>query len=367
MITKDKHHKHPPLIRRILGNYHHSEWAWYGTNCGAITEMVDTVRARLEGHRIGYIDADHSNDISGTKLQVGKKQFYTDIGGEWNHFDDRLEAIDCDAVFVNGNHYSATRQIIIIDEAKEASLLRRVEQLTDIDMVIVDDESQIFPFVKEAMTAQTKVYKAHQLDAIVGHIAEEVKNQIPVVKGLVLAGGKSQRMGKDKSQIDYHGKTQEQYMVQLLESINIETFLSKAHKVDSPTSQVITDRFVDMGPFGAIASAMMDDPNAAWLVVACDMPFVTKEVLQNLLDQRDASLTATAYRGADNPFPEPLIAIYEPRAYQRFLSFLSLGYACPRKVLINSEIKEVILDDMQIIANVNTKEQLVEAQKKLGK
>jgi len=367
MTTKGKHHKHPPLIRRKVGEYHSKEWAWYGTNCSAITTMIEEVRAQLSKYRIGYIDADHNNDIDGSKVQVGKKQFYSSGGKEWNHFDDRLAVTDCDAVFVNGNHYPASRQIIIIDEVKEASLLRRVEQLTNVEMVVVEDESLIFPFVRSVMTDSTKIYKPNQLDEIANHIAEKIKSQIPVVKGLVLAGGKSKRMGKDKSQINYHGKSQEEYMMELLASVDVEAYLSKANQGEYSELQVITDRFVDMGPFGAIASAMMTDPNAAWLVVACDMPFVTKEALTELLDQRDPSKMATAYRGADNPFPEPLLTIYEPRAYQRFLSFLSLGYACPRKVLINSEIKEVILKDMQVIANINTKEQLDEAQKKLGK
>ncbi|MEL7163584.1 MAG: NTP transferase domain-containing protein, partial [Bacteroidota bacterium] len=120
---------------------------------------------------------------------------------------------------------------------------------------------------------------------------------------------------------------------------------------------LIADRFLGLGPLGAICSAFMTDPNSAWLVLACDLPLLEKATVADLLAARDASRFATAIKGAAKPFPEPLVALYEPRCYARLLSFLSLGYACPRKVLINSDVALRELSDEEPLTNANTPEE----------
>lgn len=368
MISNAKHQKHPSLVRSSIGAYHRCEWAIYGTTCDTVLSTVRELRSILSDLNISYVDADHGEKNESTKLEVGKKQFQTNKIQDWNHFDDRLQSQSSDLTLINGNHYPASRQIVIIDQKKKSSLERRKDQLTRIDLVLVpNDVSEIFDFVKERMKEQTKVVLQSDREAIGQFIRSEyLKCQAPL-KALILAGGKSQRMGQDKSQIVYHnGKSQEEHLFDLLQSKKLQTYISKKYN-DSSSERVILDKLVDMGPFGAIVSAMMTDPNAAWLVVACDLPFLDDELLGRLIDCRNTQKVATAFRGVDNPFPEPLITIYEPRAYQRFLSFLSLGYACPRKVLINSDVEEVLIEDMQYIINANTKEEMNSALLKLQK
>jgi len=79
--------------------------------------------------------------------------------------------------------------------------------------------------------------------------------------------------------------------------------------------------------------------------------------LQQLIAQRDPSKIATAFYNSDTDFPEPLITIWEPKSYPILLHFLSLGYSCPRKVLINSDVKVVRLMDESVLVNVNTEEE----------
>ena len=114
------------------------------------------------------------------------------------------------------------------------------------------------------------------------------------------------------------------------------------------------DRFLNLGPAGAICSAFLHDPDAAWLVLACDLPLLDAATLRQLLEARQPQRVATAVRGPGKEWPEPLIAIYEPRAYPRLLQFLGLGYGCPRKLLINSDVAVLELSDGQAITNANT-------------
>jgi molybdopterin-guanine dinucleotide biosynthesis protein A len=113
-----------------------------------------------------------------------------------------------------------------------------------------------------------------------------------------------------------------------------------------------------MGPYGGILSAFMSDPEAAWLVVACDLPLIDASSINQLIEQRNPSRYATAFQSPKNEFPEPLITIWEPKSYMRLLEFMALGYSCPRKVLINSDVELLQAKDPMTLMNVNTPEDL---------
>jgi molybdenum cofactor guanylyltransferase len=184
--------------------------------------------------------------------------------------------------------------------------------------------------------------------------------ELPTIKGLVLAGGRSTRMGSDKGALNYHGKPQREYVADMLESMGIETFIScRNEQVEGMNGyKTITDSFVDMGPAGAIMSAFLYDPNTAWVALACDLPLLTEGVVQNLLANRNPSAIATAYRSPENEngFPEPLIALWEPKSFPELLRFLSQGIMCPRKVLINSDTHLIDPSVPEALMNVNTLE-----------
>ena len=261
--------------------------------------------------------------------------------------------------FINGNHFKGAKQILILDNEKEASVKKRLAQLDRIQFVVkLNKDSDYFDFLVEKYPRikNLKCYHIDEVDAITAHINNLIKEAIAPLQGLVLAGGKSQRMGQDKTQLEYHGKSQLAYSVELLESNLLNTFVSVAQDQQVKNYETIPDKFVDLGAFGAICSAFQHDPNKAWLVLATDLPFVDDKLIQTLLKNRNTSKIATAIKGKSKDFVEPLIAIYEPKAYPALLSYLSQGYSCPRKVLINSNVEIVEVDD-DLIRNINTPEE----------
>ena len=100
------------------------------------------------------------------------------------------------------------------------------------------------------------------------------------------------------------------------------------------------------------------------MVLATDVPFVDDEVIQLLLKNRNPSKVATAIKGKGKEFVEPLITIYEPKAYPILLQYLAQGYSCPRKMLINSDVEIIEVDD-SLIRNINTPEEFELAKKEL--
>ncbi len=168
-------------------------------------------------------------------------------------------------------------------------------------------------------------------------------------------------MGQDKGQISYHGKPQREYTANLLEPFCKKVFIScredQLGKIKSDY-ELLPDTFTGLGPYGAILSAFRAYPDHAWMVIACDLPLLNKETLQFLLNHRNSSKTATAFKSPLNEFPEPLITIWEPRAYPILFQFLSQGYSCPRKTLINSDISLLSVPDSKTLLNVNNKQDL---------
>ena len=104
-------------------------------------------------------------------------------------------------------------------------------------------------------------------------------------------------------------------------------------------------------------SAFQKKPNSSWFTVACDIPLLNNKTIETLVKSRNPSKLATCFYNSNTDFPEPLITIWEPRAYPVLLYYLSLGYSCTRKVLINSDVEIVKLDNENVLLNANTIEE----------
>jgi molybdopterin-guanine dinucleotide biosynthesis protein A len=115
-----------------------------------------------------------------------------------------------------------------------------------------------------------------------------------MIVGLVLAGGRSSRMGEDKAMLRIDGRS-------LLERTLAALRAAGAERVAISGSRAggIPDRWPGAGPVGGIASAIEGLPDGEWLVVPVDMPWLGNEVLAPLL----ASRTNAATHWQDHPLP----------------------------------------------------------------
>jgi molybdopterin-guanine dinucleotide biosynthesis protein A len=177
------------------------------------------------------------------------------------------------------------------------------------------------------------------------------------ISALILSGGQSSRMGEEKRLINYHGKTQEQYLFDLLSNYFSAVYVSinKNQTTDLP---YIPDLDLPIkSPMVGIVSAFNHNPNVAWLVVACDMPFVDEIAIEFLLKHRDSEKFATAFENLEEHFPEPLLTIYEPRIFPKLQEAIHQGKKSPMKVLQDLDIEFLQKFDNQWITNINTLEE----------
>ena len=371
------HQKHVKLQRPIRGKYGRNEIGILGAPCDEIKKVSALLIEQLStSNQIVYLDADHnapektpwSAIQSGAQAQFTNKIAYGQLEKQPNEFEDMFFN-EADLVLINGNHFKAAQQIIYVHPKK--TLAHKLDKLTNVVAIILDASINELPDYLETHLGSSEIitFRASDKKGLADFISDWLVSRTPPLKGLVLTGGKSTRMAKDKSILDYHGIPQKDYMFGLLESFCDSVYMSvrdadQASKVDHP---FITDSFMGLGPYGGILSAFREDPDAAWLVVAVDLPYLNQETIAELVSKRNVHKTATCFIDRNDEYPEPLITIWEPRAYPLLLKFLAKGYSCPRKVLLNSNTEIIVNRDKKSLTNVNTPEDHERAYKELSK
>jgi molybdopterin-guanine dinucleotide biosynthesis protein A len=180
--------------------------------------------------------------------------------------------------------------------------------------------------------------------------------------GLVLAGGESRRMGRDKALLRQGGLSQLARTVALLDDVTDKVFVStRAEQRDEPERSrypQIVDRYEAIGPVAGILSAMDEYPDVDWLVVACDLPNVDASTLEALLERRADERPFTAFVSSHDGLPEPLCALYRTGSDAIIRGFVEGGIICPRKIMIRSDTELLEQPDPAALDNVNTPEDL---------
>lgn len=360
------HQKHPPLARPHRGEFAAREIAILGGPCGLIRELAEGYMQRNVGAKLAYADASHKAGESAVPIgmQWMDHQSHATLSGSFssNPWQRRIAFQDCAAVLVNGNHFDATAQLVLVHPDKLGSLERRLDKLTNVKAVVLCEGSTDWPaFLTAKLDADTPTLKQAEIDLIDAALSQHLLAPTPVV-GLVLAGGKSSRMGEDKGKMVFNdGRPQREWLTSLLGGRCDDVYVSCRPDQEDEISKWATplpDRLVDFGPYGALMTAFMHRADCAYFVVACDMPEFGTEAMDYLLARRNTHKVATAYCKDAEAFPEPLCSIWEASSYSSLTAFLSQGNSCPRKVLINSEIERVISPNTAWLKNVNSREDL---------
>lgn len=175
------------------------------------------------------------------------------------------------------------------------------------------------------------------------------------ISGLVLAGGKSMRMGSDKAFIHYADKPQYKTVFELLKCYCNEVYVSvnKHQKVDLP---FITDNSMIKisGPALGIASAF-EFKRTNWLVLAIDYPLVSGNEINHLLKHRNEQANASVYVN-ESGFFEPGIGIYECSFYPVLIHEINYGSASLQQALVSANAAKIHAQDAGKLLNVNTPE-----------
>jgi len=177
-------------------------------------------------------------------------------------------------------------------------------------------------------------------------------------------------MGTDKGSIVYHDLPQREHLYHLLSKVCEKTFLSVRADQEATLPadmNYIIDKNEYRGPYNGLLSAHDAYPDVAWLVLACDLPLMDEMGIVELLESRDLSKMATAFATKESELPEPLCALWEPESLRQSKAYLDTGNGtCPRKFLINSDVRLVHPNNESVLLNANSKEEYTLALDKLN-
>lgn len=136
------------------------------------------------------------------------------------------------------------------------------------------------------------------------------------ISGIVLAGGKSSRMGTDKGLLELNGKTFIEHVLSALIPVVDTVFIiannGSYHKFGYP---VYEDIIKDCGPMGGIYTGLVKSTTSKNIIVSCDIPFITTKTLSDIiLGAGNAEIAVPEHGGK----LEPLCAIYTKGCIERF-------------------------------------------------
>ncbi len=187
------------------------------------------------------------------------------------------------------------------------------------------------------------------------------------VTGIILAGGKSTRMGTEKGLQLLCGKPLINYAIELLSGICSNIIISSSSEsYQSFGFRVVPDEFPGIGPMGGIYSALRKSDTEMNLVLSCDLPFVSNGLIKFILENAAGYQVAVPWEG--NRHYEPLCGYYAASVLAKMSTFIQTGnYKLPDlfgEISINKLVIDKILDFYtdRLFYNVNSKQDLCNAE-----
>ncbi len=185
--------------------------------------------------------------------------------------------------------------------------------------------------------------------------------------GILLAGGKSSRMGEDKAFLSWKGRKLYSYPMELLELFCSEILVSSSdERFLDDGYRIIPDMIQNIGPLGGIYSCLKKAKFDRSLVLSCDNPLISKEFIDILvLNSRDYMITAGKNR---DHLPEPLSGIYNKNVLDVMNRQINTGDNKMSNLLKHKNVNIIDLvvyglDPDTVYFNVNTLEDLKKLRK----
>ncbi|WP_449257758.1 bifunctional molybdenum cofactor guanylyltransferase MobA/molybdopterin-guanine dinucleotide biosynthesis adaptor protein MobB [Chlorobium limicola] len=276
-------------------------------------------------------------------------------GSAWDEISESRIFRSCDLLIVEGLKELPLPKLLMVDrERKILDLLETGGISGVVALVETGDEPK-----ELEKRFDLPVFQRDDVATITAFIESRFGAEVAAtpLSGLILAGGRSARMGTDKALLCYHDENQLMHTATLLRRRCKEVFISCRPDQESRYADlglpVITDRYLETGPLGGLLSAQRLYPERAWLIAACDMPFIDTGLLDTLVDNRMPLRFATAFRHAETLRYEPLLACYEPKSRQELLARHAEGNDSLNSFLAGSRTGDIMLPDINSLRNIN--------------
>ncbi|MFM6924628.1 MAG: molybdenum cofactor guanylyltransferase [Ferruginibacter sp.] len=185
------------------------------------------------------------------------------------------------------------------------------------------------------------------------------KYLFPETYGLVLCGGKSSRMGTDKSMLQYYDKPQRYHVYGILQPYCEKVFIScDAVQLETmdPGYPVIPDEkaFSNMGPMGALLTAFSQFPTKNILLTGCDYPFLKADELERF--SVHCKKAAATFYNKDAAIYESMLGWYPYTCREELTAMLKAGEFSLQQLLSRNNAIKYFPADTNCIKSIDTME-----------
>lgn len=179
------------------------------------------------------------------------------------------------------------------------------------------------------------------------------------ITGIILAGGKSSRMGADKGFLLLNEKSFIQYSIDALKPLVSKIIIvSDNADYDAFGLKRVNDVTKNAGPVAGICSGLEASSTEFNLILSCDIPLITSEILQKLIDNIDK--VSQIIQIESNGKSMPLIALYKKEVLTAFETFLKNDERRLRVAIESCISKNIVLEKEHEFStmNINTQNEL---------
>lgn len=189
--------------------------------------------------------------------------------------------------------------------------------------------------------------------------------------GIILAGGKSSRMGKDKSFILFSGRPLIEVLIDKISPLFKDLIIvtNKPYLYQKYDIRTEVDIVKDSGPLAGIYTGLVSSRDSYNFIFACDMPFLNQDLIQYMVEETkggDYDVVVPEYKGR----LQPLCAIYSKKCIEPIENELSRNNLKIRDFLqyvkvrvINEKEISRFISSQSLFANINTPQDIQYCQK----
>lgn len=176
------------------------------------------------------------------------------------------------------------------------------------------------------------------------------------LSAILLAGGRSSRMGRDKAALPFQGMTLLEWQVRKLQSLGIEDIMLSGRCREMEGVRTVPDEYPGRGPLGGLHAGMKAARRPDCLVLSVDVPLVPPQALVELVRvHRETGGPVTLLRHGDKW--EPLMGVYQSGLFRCAERILQGENTAVRRLLDETGFQ--LTDwagDEQLFLNCNTPE-----------
>ncbi len=162
------------------------------------------------------------------------------------------------------------------------------------------------------------------------------------ISGIILCGGKSKRMGKNKALLMLEEKYVITYVIELLSQFCNNLLISTNSKdLDFLKIKTVPDEFQNIGPIAGILSALRQSKTDKNIILSCDTPFINKDIIKYMLaNSKNYDVVLPVF----NEHLQPMTGIFSKNIIPLIENEIKAGNFIPPRIFEKGNLNKLKID-----------------------